>query len=539
MTGSVPSQPLEHAIWIVSGYETDSEITEIGKTRIDSVGVGVVKLIVMPKPFAQALMAEKIDPTNLNGLLVWFGARGLSLGSTPEVRTLLERLSGLARFVFCPIKKLDALPVALPSDVNPATIAPIRLELAGQRWRTVPADAYVSHSRWICPDQAGRRFKVRVRKVSRYEPLIRWAEVNYELFNVSNLPFEQIQFEPMVSLDDDPRLDSQRQITVIPNERDVNFVFSPQPHATRSLLNNISAVRSGAAGHNLYFSYEIPSTIKYLKYWEAMRDLTVAPSPPGLPYRQELTVPPSKEIQLFSHERMISVSRLAFFYHYQAIAASHSHVRFLNPEKAKSVDWKETAIAKREPSAFAAYPALIDFDDATKTATIELTIPTLGDLLNPDERHASPEHLLIEGLDVTADQLPDLSLSFQLLERLAPSDPNAKPHLGLYSVLGEVFLPLADGYQEQGDDSLKHRAMFANRQPGLILIPNGFERAPIDRHVQRDGMVVTVSYRLTVSFTVKDVQSPLFSDPEQRLIRVRRKGHNSTPLPILEKGSSS
>ena len=182
---------------------------------------------------------------------------------------------------------------------------------------------------------------------------------------------------------------------------------------------------------------------------------------------------------------------------------------------------------------------MIDFDDATKTATIELTIPTLGDLLNPDERHASPEHLLIEGLDVTADQLPDLSLSFQLLERLAPSDPNAKPHLGLYSVLGEVFLPLADGYQEQGDDSLKHRAMFANRQPGLILIPNGFERAPIDRHVQRDGMVVTVSYRLTVSFTVKDVQSPLFSDPEQRLIRVRRKGHNSTPLPILEKGSSS
>ncbi len=50
----------------------------------------------------------------------------------------------------------------------------IELEPQVERWLVVPSAAGWSHSAWTVPDRKGHRFRVAIRRVSRYEPLVRW-----------------------------------------------------------------------------------------------------------------------------------------------------------------------------------------------------------------------------------------------------------------------------------------------------------------------------------------------------------------------------
>lgn len=59
----------------------------------------------------------------------------------------------------------------LPEDGVPVEFD---MEPQAERWLTVPALAGWSHSAWAVPDRHGHRFRVAVRRVSRYEPLVRW-----------------------------------------------------------------------------------------------------------------------------------------------------------------------------------------------------------------------------------------------------------------------------------------------------------------------------------------------------------------------------
>ncbi len=57
---------------------------------------------------------------------------------------------------------------------DPDRLRTLDVEPQVERWLVVPAAAGWSHSVWPVPDRQGHRFRVAVRRVSRYEPLVRW-----------------------------------------------------------------------------------------------------------------------------------------------------------------------------------------------------------------------------------------------------------------------------------------------------------------------------------------------------------------------------
>ncbi|NEQ46946.1 MAG: hypothetical protein F6K00_26760 [Leptolyngbya sp. SIOISBB] len=61
-----------------------------------------------------------------------------------------------------------------PPSETAAPLAEIAVEPQTERWLVVPASAGRSHSVWDAPDRRGHRFRASVRRVSRYEPLVRW-----------------------------------------------------------------------------------------------------------------------------------------------------------------------------------------------------------------------------------------------------------------------------------------------------------------------------------------------------------------------------
>jgi hypothetical protein len=60
----------------------------------------------------------------------------------------------------------------------------LAVEPMAERWLTVPASGGWSHSVWTVPDRKGHRFEGAVRRVSRYEPLLRWALQDQSPFDV-------------------------------------------------------------------------------------------------------------------------------------------------------------------------------------------------------------------------------------------------------------------------------------------------------------------------------------------------------------------
>jgi hypothetical protein len=85
-----------------------------------------------------------------------------------EKQILVEHIQSLAQYVGRPRKEKDDR--ILPLQVEPQT----------ERWLTVPSSAGWSHTAWAVPDRKGHRFRVAVRRVSRYEPLIRWVKQRIE-----------------------------------------------------------------------------------------------------------------------------------------------------------------------------------------------------------------------------------------------------------------------------------------------------------------------------------------------------------------------
>jgi hypothetical protein len=156
--------------FLLAGQEPDGDYRPT-----DIVGYSFVKVAIVPKTFhdlcrytpeSSQLKSEKLDQLKL-----WLDFRSITFGAQPieaEIPILVEHIQALAQYVGLPIMDKDSR--ILPLQVEPQT----------ERWLTVPSSAGWSHTAWAVPDRKGHRFRVAVRRVSRYEPLIRWVKQRIE-----------------------------------------------------------------------------------------------------------------------------------------------------------------------------------------------------------------------------------------------------------------------------------------------------------------------------------------------------------------------
>lgn len=168
-----------HSIYVVEGEEPDAEF------RDDRVGFSHVNLAVVPNEFLAACLQPNFD-----ALKKWLKNRSIKLAQEvlptdsleekarkeQENQRELEYIVHMTQLVGVPEPSRYGTVVG---NTDPPPALPrggeLRLQPRSDRFVRVPASAGFSHWSWTLPDRKGHRMLVAARRVSRYEPLLRWS----------------------------------------------------------------------------------------------------------------------------------------------------------------------------------------------------------------------------------------------------------------------------------------------------------------------------------------------------------------------------
>jgi len=167
-----------HYVYMIEGEEPDAEF------RDDRVGFSHVNVAVVPEAFLAACLQPNFD-----ALKEWLTNRSIKLAheilttdskeerakKEQENHRELEYIVHMTQLVGVPepsrfgtVEVSEAAPPTVPSGGT------LRLQPRSDRFVRVPASAGFSHWSWTLPDRKGHRMLVAARRVSRYEPLLRW-----------------------------------------------------------------------------------------------------------------------------------------------------------------------------------------------------------------------------------------------------------------------------------------------------------------------------------------------------------------------------
>jgi len=125
------------------------------------------------------------------------------------------------------------------------------LETRARRWATVPVLGGRAHIDWEAPDAAGREIQVAVRRVSRYEALLRWArrEAVPLVARIDSLGLQQLQSvelrRRMVEGAEEP---TTLPVLVSPHPTRAEFIYSLPTSGVRSVVSGLSSRRTGYRG---------------------------------------------------------------------------------------------------------------------------------------------------------------------------------------------------------------------------------------------------------------------------------------------------
>lgn len=327
-----------HYVYVVEGEEPDAEFREQ-----DRVGFAHVKVAVVPESFLKACLAD--DPAAAQA---WLGYRSIEVPEDAAIRSgELAHLRHLAQLVGVPTAdRLGAPKVAPAAGLDNGTV---RAQPRAERFVRVPAAAGLSHWTWTLPDRKGHRMMAAARRVSRYEPLLRWW---LNLHTRFDLPYEKLPdgTQPpgwrMVTLDPvhDPRAGDGPQPLMVyqyPSARRPQFSYQIPLDGMRSTYNQISRVRTGWHGVELSFRYDLPQQADGTQpTLQKLLDATTTAATTGVPTRTTTTVPlgPELDVRLFRHERMLRLPELPFFYRYRLDVRSAYKSRLLEHDRATAAD---------------------------------------------------------------------------------------------------------------------------------------------------------------------------------------------------------
>ena len=314
------------------------------------------------------------------------------------------------------------------------------------------------------------------RAVSRYEPVIRWGLNNYVPVEwpetgpgvvpaeiaVRRLVTEDLQSPAFVA-----DIPENLPVSLYGHAELIRFSYLLPSAGARSLLNVISAVRTGYQGVTTVFRYELRDHDK-----QEQRTLpgggTVTVRPQGwdllLGAMTLLTNPihdppaiakpaPQKALidaRLMCNERMLTLRNMPYFYQYRLHARSQYEADFVRPTIALPPAGDHPA--RREPKILATRPPAIPPIPSAATSadvTIELPLTRTGDLLTPAEWSASPplepRSVVVNTsrgtatVSLSADQLPEPSMGYHFYYQVANSD--------IYVFVAELLMPWHPAYK--------------------------------------------------------------------------------------------
>lgn len=173
--------------------------------------------------FVQGQNLRRFEP-----LQKWLKQRSIDTAAAPEEALFeLAHVAHLVRLVGVPTAKAQGVPETKSAphrseEKLPDWVATLAFQPASQRFIRVPASASFSHFSWKLPDRKGHRILVGARRVSRYEPLLRWWRNYHFRFD---LP-EEVSLREAVSKED---------------------IFQDHRHAINAIDNDAATVKLAGA----------------------------------------------------------------------------------------------------------------------------------------------------------------------------------------------------------------------------------------------------------------------------------------------------
>ncbi|MGA2699587.1 MAG: hypothetical protein ABSH35_00625 [Isosphaeraceae bacterium] len=408
----------------------------------------------------------------------WMNVRAVVVpdGTAPTDRlTLWWHVRQAARFVLASGPFSDAYfaetaslppPPAPPLPAVLPEIPVLVLEPVATGSRALAAVGGRCQLNWIVPDAHGHRYRVAVRLVSRYGPIVSWAERltrEVEVFpdapDGAGDPPAWDSTVQRVLPSDRTAVSDPLPVVWIPHPTEVKFQYQLPSEGIRAGLNQISAIRTGYRGCLWQFDYDLidtggpadpPVTLETL-----LAAVTTGPTPAAAKLAiDRIPRNASATNRLLASERQVTLTDLPFYYHYrlevraayesrktappQALdrgAAAAGLVARRPPRDPAGDPGAPAPTAQRAPGFLGTWPPAIHAmtgaslpPEVAADLSFTVFLPSNRDHLSPWEADASPPSLTrsLLGKDVAAKDLPDFAVQFQILYGLtAPPPPRA------------------------------------------------------------------------------------------------------------------
>ncbi len=410
-----------------------------------------------------------------------------------------------ARFVLAAGSTSDPFFDETPSLASPlnrrvprtAPLIPVLvLEPMATGRRTLAAVGGRCQLNWIVPDDHGHRYRVAVRRVSRYEPIVSWAErlsrpvvVFPDAANgVGDPPAWDVTLPRVLPAGRNPVSDSL-PVVWLPHPVDVKFQYQITSEGIRAGLNQISAVRTGYRGCLWQFDYDLidaggpgAKTVSLDTLLAAVAQGSACPPDAAANNRFAIDRIPrngSASDRLLANERQVALTDLPFYYHYRLVVRAAYEARPTTPQAPVKVVPAAVPVVRRPPRdpagdpsvpaptalrspAFLgtwkpmvqAVPSSSLPPDVAADLTFTVFLPRNRDHLSPWELDASPPALTrtLLGAAVADDDLPDFAVAFRILYGLASAPPPSRGGAGaaprlVYNPFCEVVAPWNPAYQ--------------------------------------------------------------------------------------------
>lgn len=254
VTGS-NNATLVHEVAIVTGREPDSERNDVGSNdegrhhhhEDRSLGYAFVKLVVVPRSMISDCLNERLEFAR------WLEERSLLQTVNPD--TLVTKSVAVSKMAVAWWNSIILLPGTPKDSLN---VGHCIVETRGRRWATVPVLGGRAHIDWTASDAAGRLLKVALRRVSRYEGLLRWARgtavpILPRIHRLTTMETQTVPLRRRMVLGEEPQ---SLPVLISPHPTRIEFIYSLPTSGARATVSGLSARRTGYQGIAAQFSHK-------------------------------------------------------------------------------------------------------------------------------------------------------------------------------------------------------------------------------------------------------------------------------------------
>ncbi|MCY2968238.1 MAG: hypothetical protein NT069_32180 [Planctomycetota bacterium] len=226
-----------------SGNPASSSVTIDGYTGTLPAGAQTVEVV-----------AVNGNRSNFRSWLKIRGIEPVTDDDTPAEKDLeLRIVQKMARAWWQSTERLSFLDRKIKDPILHSIV-----ETRSRRWATVPVLGGRAHLDWSADDAAGREILIAVRRVSRYEALLRWARGGAIPLVTRLYGRELDKYSQPVELARRMRAGIEEPATVpvliSPHPTRIDFVYALPTSGARATVSGLSARRNGFRGMGLHFS---------------------------------------------------------------------------------------------------------------------------------------------------------------------------------------------------------------------------------------------------------------------------------------------